>query len=495
MVTGSACVCGAVARGRSLRVGLCRVGVPAVGVVVGLAVVLPAAASGSWSGSPRVDLAAFPAPAFASAATSPSEKKITATLIYDSGKTADGGCYGVAVLQFPDVRDAVSYRIGYFDSGKRNDAVAPPFYSQFGVTPGGTHRIGLSGGTSSNPGDCADGSGYFRRFKAGPSVAIVGERTCDDKPVPKGRLLVEGTVRYAPTFRSEPGGIRRGTVLPELGVRVKVSGPTDARPVTDEDGYYCATVAKGRYVLTPEKGRTRYLPPRLAVSVTANRSGLDFRHEAYSISGKLTRTDCFSTPGTCLVEPLEASVQITSQPGGEFLVSARAGSDGKYTVPVDAGPVTVTPGGDGAVPGDVFTPPFTRLTLTRNTTGVNFNICAYPRNNAADPVARVRNIEGRGGAYVQRDGIGPLQRLGLGDTIGPRDRVSTDNGTSMAFEFACGGRIGVNPGAKVIVFGERRVVRGQPQIVPAFSGPWEKAQRLQQPLELQTKGGVMGIKG
>ena len=76
------------------------------------------------------------------------------------------------------------------------------------------------------------------------------------------------------------------------------------------------------------------------------------------------------------------------------------------------------------------------------------------------------------------------------------------NGLSIVslIEFFIGGRVGVSPGAAVAIFSERSVVNYHSSSLRAalkHNTLWQKADHktLKQPIEIQTNGGVFGIKG
>jgi hypothetical protein len=247
------------------------------------------------------------------AAGSPFEKQISASVVYISGAYGSG-CYGAAVLQFPDVRGAVSYRVDYLDNGRPVSAVGPPFYPDDPMragnetTPAGTHRLGLSGGTSSDPTRCSDGSGLLQRFKVVRAVAIFNK-----KP---------GTCDLTTDFSTIPPG----------------------------------TVAK----VIEIKGTT-------------------------------------------------------------------AGSAGH--------------------------------------------------------------------AYIRKGGTGPLMPLTESENVQIGDVISTNAGSVMAMEFAIGGIVGLNAGAEVTIVNERGVKATHPGLKIFRGGMWAKCGKLKEPLEIQTNGGAMGIKG
>ncbi|HEY4347146.1 MAG TPA: hypothetical protein VGM80_06110 [Gaiellaceae bacterium] len=99
-------------------------------------------------------------------------------------------------------------------------------------------------------------------------------------------------------------------------------------------------------------------------------------------------------------------------------------------------------------------------------------------------------------AVVQRDGKGPFKPLGEGGFLGPGDVIRTDGNTVMSLELALGGRVGLNKGTEVEVTGVRSVKdTSTDELTVSKGGLWAKCGALKEPIEIQTNGGVMGIKG
>lgn len=86
----------------------------------------------------------------------------------------------------------------------------------------------------------------------------------------------------------------------------------------------------------------------------------------------------------------------------------------------------------------------------------------------------------------------------INDTVEIGDVIRTAPDTVMALEFLIGGRVGINTGSCIRIITERSVADDETvfsRIVMRKGGIWTKASRLKEPLEIQTNGGVMGIKG
>lgn len=80
------------------------------------------------------------------------------------------------------------------------------------------------------------------------------------------------------------------------------------------------------------------------------------------------------------------------------------------------------------------------------------------------------------------------------------DVLRTDDGTVAAIEFLIGGRVGVNSSSEVELVNERSVADGQvgaKRGVLKSGSMWLKADAntLKQPIEIQTNGGTIGIRG
>ena len=90
-----------------------------------------------------------------------------------------------------------------------------------------------------------------------------------------------------------------------------------------------------------------------------------------------------------------------------------------------------------------------------------------------------------GGVTITRDG----QRYRMTSTSQLRtgDVISTNGETVLTLEFAIGGRVGLSPGASVRILGDRQIEN--------LGGTTTARPSIDQPLEIQTNGGTMGIRG
>ncbi len=117
---------------------------------------------------------------------------------------------------------------------------------------------------------------------------------------------------------------------------------------------------------------------------------------------------------------------------------------------------------------------------------------------AEEPVLRVQSIQAASGKgqtqLLQRRGE---EGKGFPVTVNATgyldDHFVTDGNTLAALEFLIGGRVGINQSTDVEVVSDRSVQR----MVLKQGSLWVKAdaRTLKQPLEIQTNGGVMGIRG
>ncbi len=79
-----------------------------------------------------------------------------------------------------------------------------------------------------------------------------------------------------------------------------------------------------------------------------------------------------------------------------------------------------------------------------------------------------------------------------------QDRFKTNQSTAAALELLLGGRVGISPNSEIEIVSERNMRDTKAvskRIYLRRGGMWIKASHLKEPLEIQTNGGVMGIKG
>lgn len=117
---------------------------------------------------------------------------------------------------------------------------------------------------------------------------------------------------------------------------------------------------------------------------------------------------------------------------------------------------------------------------------------------ARDEVAKVLEIKA-GHLYLRREGSDRVVALRPGDVLYLGDELLTSQDGRVALEFEIGGRVRIGPGAHVTVTGERSVSGG------AGGSAEDTGLRFRWPrlgggssgatVEIQTNGGVIGIKG
>lgn len=79
------------------------------------------------------------------------------------------------------------------------------------------------------------------------------------------------------------------------------------------------------------------------------------------------------------------------------------------------------------------------------------------------------------------------------------DKLRTDDNTVAAIEFVIGGRVGINKSSVIEVVSDSSVKEGGKatlkRILIRQGGMWAKMAKRNDPLEIQTNGGIIGIKG
>jgi PA-IL-like protein len=114
---------------------------------------------------------------------------------------------------------------------------------------------------------------------------------------------------------------------------------------------------------------------------------------------------------------------------------------------------------------------------------------------ARTEVAKVLQIK-TGHLYLRRAGTDRVAPLRAGDVIYLGDELLTSQDGRVALEFEIGGRVRIGPGAHVTVTGERSVTSG-PESGSEDTGLrflWNHS-GSSATVEIQTNGGVIGIKG
>ncbi len=116
-----------------------------------------------------------------------------------------------------------------------------------------------------------------------------------------------------------------------------------------------------------------------------------------------------------------------------------------------------------------------------------------------DVIARVFDVSGKGLKF-KRDGKSDWEN-GKKDSAGfIRDHFKTDAKTSAALELLIGARLGIKPDTEIVLLDEDEAgqVMGDKKVrkIALNSGSvYAKFNKQDTPLKIQTRGGVMGIKG
>ena len=189
--------------------------------------------------------------------------------------------------------------------------------------------------------------------------------------------------------------------------------------------------------------------------------------------------------------PSVKGIKVTAR--GKTTKSDVTDAQGQYSMKVRKGSYTVVPRKGGLD----FLPDKRNVRVGENDSArANFSIHYVPPDPlAVATVVEVKAEKGhKGNAEYLRDG--KWRPVKLDTVLHPRDRIRTDAFTVAAFEFAIGGRVGVNKNSEVVVTSERGSDEpGRPRVKLTKGQMWAKCQKLKEPLEIETGGGVMGIKG
>jgi hypothetical protein len=120
-----------------------------------------------------------------------------------------------------------------------------------------------------------------------------------------------------------------------------------------------------------------------------------------------------------------------------------------------------------------------------------------------DATARMQDIDstkpGEAPSFtVVRDGV--TYAGSVNSTLQTGDIITTGPNTIAALEFLIGGRVGINRNTEIVMVNERAVRDGKVSLrtlILKNGSLWVKAdaKALKEPIEIQTNGGVMGIKG
>jgi hypothetical protein len=153
------------------------------------------------------------------------------------------------------------------------------------------------------------------------------------------------------------------------GVSVQIVGLTNSAS-TDTNGYYSLTnLCPGTYTVVPSLNCSRFNPASRVIQVPPSQSQVNFSgstNDVFAVSGQVTTN---GTNGLAGVSVTDGTQTVVTDANGYYLLTH-----------VCPGVVSVAP----SFPGYAFTPPVSNLTVTANTSGVNF--IAYPAFNIGGAV-------------------------------------------------------------------------------------------------------------
>ena len=113
-------------------------------------------------------------------------------------------------------------------------------------------------------------------------------------------------------------------------------------------------------------------------------------------------------------------------------------------------------------------------------------------------VVEIKSLDGRSPVVLEIFRDGRWQSLSRYDPVRKGDRIRTGKNTAAALELDLGGRVYIRPDSAIVVEGERSVkgIRSTPEgFRVTKGGVWAKCGQMKESIEIQTTGGVMGIKG
>jgi hypothetical protein len=124
---------------------------------------------------------------------------------------------------------------------------------------------------------------------------------------------------------------------------------------------------------------------------------------------------------------------------------------------------------------------------------------ALAKPSKDDIVGKVTSVEGAKKLEVQRQGKGKWGKVAVEEPSFIKDHFKTDGSTSAAIDLFVGARVGIKKNSEIVLLteGDAAVVEGTQirKIQVKSGGVWAKFEKQDKPLTIQTKGGVMGIKG
>ncbi len=123
-------------------------------------------------------------------------------------------------------------------------------------------------------------------------------------------------------------------------------------------------------------------------------------------------------------------------------------------------------------------------------------VAAKPTKDAV--VGKVVSVEGKS-LQAQREGKGKWDKAAVESPGFVKDHFKTDANTSAALDLFVGARVGVKKGSEIVLLSEDDagvVENGNVRKIQVKSGGiWAKFEKQKAPVTIQTRGGVMGIKG
>jgi hypothetical protein len=117
-----------------------------------------------------------------------------------------------------------------------------------------------------------------------------------------------------------------------------------------------------------------------------------------------------------------------------------------------------------------------------------------PAAVASVPIIQARDRSKPAKAEYRR-GAGEFQALTTDTQLRRGDVVRTDGNTFAQVELDIGGRISIQPSSEIEVIDDRRASPADPPFKLTKGGVWAKCAAMREPLEIQTTGGVIGVKG
>jgi len=217
-----------------------------------------------------------------------------------------------------------------------------------------------------------------------------------------------------------------------------------------------------------------------------------------SQSGPTAYCDVDYTPPSGGI-PIGQQPPITANYSGDSTFSPSTGQPQTYTITSTDTTSTETS------TSETTTSETTTSTTSTSDCGATGGTPADLAHAASDtcpvPVGKIIQTKGDGAVYIQH-ADGTITQAGVGTPVYLGDVIVTNPNTQATLEFTIGGRVGLNSDASVSVATERSVDNyNQPlskTLQTMVMGLWNMfpaTAKQMEPKEIQTSGGVMGIKG